>query len=82
MESSTNCLACLDDLLNIENPNFEQTISRIYPTEFQLNSAFSQILKVRKMAKIRNQHNQAPNLTMDTNWKVTTSQLDITNESQ
>ena len=25
---------------------------------------------------------QAPHLTQDTNWKVTTSQLDITNESQ
>ena len=36
---------------------------------------------VRKRAKIRNQCNQAPNLTQDTNVKVTTSQLDITNES-
>ena len=38
--------------------------------------------KVRKSAKIRNQCNQAPYLTQDTNGKVTTSQLDITNESQ
>ena len=37
--------------------------------------------KVRKMAKIRNQYNPAPHLTQDTNGKVTTSQLDITNES-
>ena len=37
-------------------------------------------LKVRK--KIRNGYNQAPHLTQDTNGKVTTSQLDITNESQ
>ena len=29
-----------------------------------------------------NRHNQAPHLTQDTNEKVTTSQLDITNESQ
>ena len=36
----------------------------------------------RKMAKIRNQHNQAPNLTQDTNGKMTTSQLDITDEIQ
>ena len=37
---------------------------------------------VRKRAKIRNRYNQAPHLTQDTNGKVTTSQLDITNESQ
>ena len=29
-----------------------------------------------------NRYNQVPNLTQDTNGKVTTSQLDITNESQ
>ena len=34
------------------------------------------------MAKIRNRYNQAPHLTQDTNGKVTTSQLDITNEGQ
>ena len=38
--------------------------------------------KVRKKAKIRNRYNQAPYLTKDTNGKVTTSQLDITNESR
>ena len=36
----------------------------------------------RKKAKIRNRYYQAPHLTQDTNGKVTTSQLDITNESQ
>ena len=40
------------------------------------------LLKVRKTAKIRNQFNQAPNMTYDTNGEVTTSQLHITNESQ
>ena len=40
------------------------------------------LFKVRERAKIRNRCNQAPHLTQDTNWKVTTSQLDITNESQ
>ena len=40
------------------------------------------ILEVRKRAKIRNTYNQAPHLTQDTNGKVTTSQLDIINESQ
>ena len=38
--------------------------------------------KVRKRAKIRNRYNQVPHLTQDTNGKVTTSQLDITDESQ
>ena len=38
--------------------------------------------KVRKRAKIRNRYNQAPHLTQDINKKVTTSHLDITNESQ
>ena len=38
--------------------------------------------KARKKAKIRNRYNQAPHLTQDMDWKVTTSQLDITNESQ
>ena len=38
--------------------------------------------KVRKRAKIRNRYNQAPHLTQDTKGKVTTSQLDTTNESQ
>ena len=37
-------------------------------------------IKVRKRTKIRNRYNQAPHLTKDTN--VTTSQLNITNESQ
>ena len=39
-------------------------------------------IKVRKGAKIRNRYNQVPHLTQDTNWKVTNSQLDTTNESQ
>ena len=38
--------------------------------------------KVRKSAKIRNRYNPAPRLTQDTNKKVTTSQLDINNDSQ
>ena len=38
--------------------------------------------KVRKREKIKNRYNQAPHLTQDTNGKVTTSQLDITNENQ
>ena len=38
--------------------------------------------KVSKDAKIRNRYNQVPHLTQDTNGKVTSSQLDTTNESQ
>ena len=39
-------------------------------------------IKVSEGAKIRNQYNQVPHLTQDTNGKVTNSQLDTTNESQ
>ena len=50
---------------------------------FHTKNAITKIvLKVRKGAKIRNRYNQAPHLTHYTNGKVTTSQLDITNESQ
>ena len=38
--------------------------------------------KIRKGAKIRNQYNQVPHLTQDTNGKETNSQLDTTKESQ
>ena len=31
----------LDDLLNIDNPYFEQIVGQIYPTEHQLNKAYS-----------------------------------------
>ena len=31
----------IDDLLNIDNPNFEQMVGQIYPTELQLNNANS-----------------------------------------
>ena len=31
----------LDDLLNIDTPYFEQMVSRLYPTELQLNKANS-----------------------------------------
>ena len=31
----------LDDLLNIDNPCFEQMVGQIYPTELQLNKANS-----------------------------------------
>ena len=31
----------LDDLLNVDNPNFELMVGLIYPTELQLNKAYS-----------------------------------------
>ena len=40
------------------------------------------MFQVSKGAKIRNRYNQVPDLTQDTNGKVTNSQLDTTNESQ
>ena len=33
----------LDDLLNIDNPYFEQMVGQIYPIELQLNKANSSI---------------------------------------
>ena len=36
-----NSSGYLDDLLNIDNPYFEQMVGQIYPTEFQLNKANS-----------------------------------------
>ena len=35
----------LDDLLNIDNLNYEQMVSQIYPTEIQLDQANSLIRK-------------------------------------
>ena len=55
----------------------------LYPVGY-LHSAplYIATVKVSKGAKIRNQYNQVPNLTQDTNGKVTNLQLDTTNESQ
>ena len=57
----------LEDLLNIYNPYFEQTVSQIYPTELRLIKANSSDTEVIMRAKIRNRYNQAPHLTQDTN---------------
>ena len=37
----TNTSIYLDDLLNTDNPYFEQMVGQIYPTELQLNKANS-----------------------------------------
>ena len=49
---------------------------------FFLSYDIKNTFKVRKRAKIKNRFNLAPHLTQDTKRKVTTSQLDITNDSQ
>ena len=41
IESFNSTSRYLDDLLNIDNPYFEQMVSQIYPTELQLNKANS-----------------------------------------
>ena len=55
--------------------------TRAQNIRFYLSYGIKITLKVRKRAKIRNRYNQEPHPTQDTNVKVTTSQLDITNES-
>ena len=39
-------------------------------------------MKVKKEGKDKESIQPSPHLTQDTNWKVTPSQLNITNESQ
>ena len=54
------------------------TALAIFLMAFKSSSRVSGI-KVIKRAKMRNRYNQAQHLNQDTNWKVTTSQLDLTN---
>ena len=41
IEAFNSTFRYLDDLLNIDNPYFEQMVGQIYPTELQLNKANS-----------------------------------------
>ena len=41
IEAFNSTLRYLDDLLNIDNPYFEQMVGQVYPTEIQLNKANS-----------------------------------------
>ena len=41
IEAFNSTARYLDDLLNIDNPYFEQMVGQIYPTELQLNKANS-----------------------------------------
>ena len=51
-------------------------------TSREKSGTVPELNQVNKDAKIRNQNNQVPHLTQDTNGKVTNSQLDTPNESQ
>ena len=51
-------------------------------TKMYMISVQRSLFKVRKRARITNRYNEALHLTLDTNVKVTTSQLDIKNENQ
>ena len=57
-------------------------IKIILKSNFSVKTLYAFAIKVSKGAKIRNQYNQVPHPTQDTNGKVTNSQLDTTNESQ
>ena len=77
-----------DCLVNDDNKHDLSNIFSAHGTEshdclitFHLSS-FLVNFKVSKGAKIRSRYNQVPHPTKDTNGKVTTSQLDTTNESQ
>ena len=68
-------------------PEVVYTLSKTLSTLFQadcqtIKDINNYIIKESKGAKILNRYNQVPNLTQDTNGKVTNSQLDTTNESQ
>ena len=41
VEAFNSPLRYLDELFNVDNPYFEQMASQIYPTEHQLNKAYS-----------------------------------------
>ena len=62
--------------------NYRHLSYKICPISIFLPVCYPELPKVRKRAKIRNRYNQAPHLTQDTDGKVTTSQWDITNESE
>ena len=62
-------------------PLFQED-AKPYPKQLERTNYICDINKVRKRTNVRNQYNQAPHLTQATNGKVTTSQFEITNESQ
>ena len=75
---------CLEPYPNWEWGCHETRLSppvKYFYWQFQGGTSFVDSLCC-KGAKIRNQYNQVPHLTKDTNEKVTNGQLDTTNESQ
>ena len=64
IEAFNSTLRYLDDLLNIDNPYFEQMVGQIYPTELQLNKANSS-------------DTEAPflDLTMSTTYGIVSSKI-------
>ena len=66
----------------IRNINPMRHVWLLFFTSLYVKCRWTPGIKVRKRAKIRNRYNQAPHPTQDTNEKVTTSKIDITNESQ
>ena len=59
-----------------------QQVSVVEQTDSSVTWLETQNFKVSKGQKIRNRYNQVPHLAQDTNGKVTSSQLDTTNESK
>ena len=47
-----------------------------------LDQKVSGYMKVRKTARIRNQHNQVPHLSQDTKWKSNKIVINVINKSQ
>ena len=58
---------------------FNNTVARMLDSMYRVTL---RLLEVGKRAKIRNQYNQVPHLTQDTNGKVTNSHLDITHHKR
>ena len=76
-------MMCLSDDKQGDIIGAFNTTSRYFDDILNIDNVYvDNMVKVRKSSKIRNRYNQAPHLTQDTNGRVTTSQLDITNESQ
>ena len=72
-----------NQLCDLKGTFFRANIQNETGCEWGFGRHFVLMLKkVSKGAKIRNRYNQVPHLTQGTNEKVTSSQLDIANESQ
>ena len=77
-------MVSLDIAINLIYKLWSSLFQKFFCCFFSFPIAYKSIgvVKVGKRVKIRNRNNQVPHLIQDTNGKVTTSQLNITNESQ